>query len=97
MRTPKDNKILDETVGDVRIELDILDPEPGLPDYGILRQSWICAVKLVTRFGAEQALVVIDERAERAADRGDYETARRWRTLITAIHAIQEDERWPGE
>jgi hypothetical protein len=48
-------------------------------------------------FGADQALGLIDQRAERAADRGDFDTARRWRTLITAIHAIQEDERIRGD
>jgi hypothetical protein len=48
-------------------------------------------------FGAELALEVIDQRAERATVRGHYETARRWRDLIVAIHAIQEDERLPGD
>jgi hypothetical protein len=48
-------------------------------------------------FGVEQALDLIDQRAERAANRGDYDTARRWRTLITAIHATQEEERLPGD
>jgi hypothetical protein len=49
------------------------------------------------RFGAEKALEVIDGRAELAADRGDYDSARLWRDLIAAIHAIQEDERLPSD
>jgi hypothetical protein len=97
MSTPKKNKILDEVVGGVRVELEMIDGGPGRHDYGIPRQAWIRGVKLMTHFGAEQALDVIDKRAYRAADRGDYGTARRWRTLITAIHAIQEDERLPGD
>jgi len=67
------------------------------PDYGIPRQSWFRGVRLMKNFGADQALGLIDQRAERAADRGDFDTARRWRTLITAIHAIQEDERIRGD
>jgi hypothetical protein len=90
-------KLLDDLIGDLRIKLEIIEGDPGLHDYGIPRQSWFRGVRLMKHFGAEQALELIDQRAERAADRGDYETARRWRTLITAIHAIQEDERLPGD
>jgi hypothetical protein len=90
-------KILDDVVGDFRIKLEEDKGDPGLHDYGIPRQAWIRGVKLMEHFGAEQALALIDQRANRAGDRGDYETARRWRTLITAIHAIQEDEHLPGD
>ena len=93
----KKKTILDEVVGDVRIEIEMIEGDPGGHDYGIPRQSWIRGAKLMKHFGAERALDLIDERAERAADRRDFETARRWRTLITAIHAIQEDERLLGE
>ena len=90
-------KILDEVAGGLRVELEIIERDPGQHDYGIPRQSWIRGVKFMNHFGAERALELIDERAERAADRGDYDTARRWRTLITAIHAVQEDERLRGD
>jgi hypothetical protein len=90
-------KILDEIIGRFRVKLEVSDADPTLHDYGISRQTWIRGVKLMNHFGAEQALDLIDQRAERAADRRDFDTARRWRTLITAIHAIQEDERLPGE
>jgi len=51
----------------------------------------------MNHFGIEHALDLIDERAERATERGDLKTARRWRDLITAIHAIERDERLPGD
>jgi hypothetical protein len=93
----KVKKILDETIGRFRIVLETSDGDHTLHDYGIPAQSWRRGVKLLNHFGAEQALELIDQRAERAADRRDFETARRWRTLITAIHAIQEEERLPGD
>ena len=72
-------KILDEIIGRFRVKLEVIEGEPAIRDYGIPRQAWIRGAKLMEAFGAERALVLIDERAERAADRGDYETARRWR------------------
>ena len=78
----KSRKLLDGVVGRFRILLATYeDGNPGLHDYGIPRLSWIRGVKFMQHFGAERALDVIDERANRAADRGDYESARRWRTL----------------
>jgi hypothetical protein len=93
----KSKKILDEAIGGVRLTLETSEGEPGPHDFGIPRQSWIRGVKFMRHFGEDQALKIIDERAERAAGRGDYDAARRWRTLITAIHALQEDERLHGE
>jgi len=93
----KRRKILDEVAGDFRIKLESSENDLGLHDYGIPRQAWLRGVKFMQHFGAEQALEVIDQRAERAASRGDYDTARRWRELITAIHAMQEDEHLPGD
>jgi hypothetical protein len=95
--TMKSRKILDDVVGGLRLTIEMYEGDPTLHDYGIPRQSWIRGVKLMKHFGTERALELIDQRAERAADRGDYDTARRWRTLITAIHAIQEDEGLFGE
>jgi hypothetical protein len=93
----KSRKILDEIIGRLHVTMEVIEGEPTIHDYGIPRQAWIHGVKLMEHFGAEQALYLIDERAERATDRGDYDSARRWRDLITAIHTIQEDERLFGE
>jgi hypothetical protein len=93
----KSRKITDEVVGRFRILLEQIDGNPGVHDYGLPRMAWIRAVQFMDHYGLEKALHVIDERAERAADRGDYETARRWRNLIAAIHAIENDERLLGE
>lgn len=61
------------------------------------KQTWYRALKLLLRYGHESALDLIDHRANRAADRGDYATSARWRRLITAIHAMIEDEPRSGE
>ena len=93
----KTKKILDGRVGHVRLLLETYEADPADHDYGIPRLSWYRGVKFMKHFGAEKALEVIDQRAEQAADRGDFDTARRWRTLITAIHAVQEDECLPRQ
>jgi hypothetical protein len=93
----KIRKVLDEQVGEFKMLLEIGEGDPGLHDYGIPRTAWIRGVRFMNHFGPEKALDVIDQRAEQAADRGDYETARRWRTLITAIHAMIEEEYLTGD
>ena len=93
----KTRKTFHEVVGKVRITVESIDGDPGVHDYGIPRQSWVRGIRFMQHFGAERALELIDARAERAADRGDFQAARRWRTLITAIHAVMEDERLLGE
>jgi len=87
--------ILDIDVTGVR--LDVIENDPYLHDYGLSPQTWLRGAKLMQHFGGERALELADQRAERAADRGDYDTARRWRDLMAAIHAIQEDERLAGD
>ena len=89
--------VLDDVIGRAHVKLEVLEGDPDLHDYGIPRQAWIRGVKFMNHFGAERALELIDERAERASERGDFDTARRWRTLITAIHAVQEDEPLAGD
>jgi hypothetical protein len=93
----KIKELLNEVIGGNRIKLESIQNDLGLHDYGIPRQAWLRGARFMQYFGAEQALELIDQRAERAADRSDFDTARRWRDLITAIHAIQEDERLPGD
>lgn len=82
---------------DDRVKLETSENDPGLHDYGIPHQAWRRGASFTKRFGAGRALELADQRAERAADRGDYESARRWRDLMAAIHAIQEDERLAGD
>ena len=89
----KIRKILDEP----NFLLEIIEAEPTLHDYGLSRETWRRAVKFLKYYGEREALEMIDQRANRAASRRDFDTARRWRTLITAIHAMQEDEHLPGD
>src|SRR5689334_15285627 len=89
--------ILNGYIGGSHVKLEVFGNDLCLHDYGILRQSWFRGIKLMKQFGAEPALELIDHRAYRAADRGDYDTSRKWRELITAIHAAVEDEHLPGE
>jgi hypothetical protein len=86
-----------EVLGKYLITLEEFEGDPGLHDFGIPRMAWIRGAKLLNRFGADKALDLIDQRAERAADRRNYKAARRWRDLITAIHAIEADERLRGD
>ena len=90
-------KYLDEQIGRFRILLESIEGPAQLHDYGIPRAAWLRAIKLMGRYGPDEALGLIDQRAEAAAERRDFETARRWRELITAIHAMQEDELLPGD
>jgi hypothetical protein len=94
----KIKKLLDVDRRNFHIVLEALEEDClGLHDYGIPRRAWIKAIKFIRHFGVEDALEVIDERAMRAGNRRDFETSRRWRELITAIHAMTEEERLPGE
>ena len=90
-------KLLDWRDENFRVLLEVIDAGGGLHDYGISRQAWHRAVNFIKHYGPDRALEVIDQRAERAADRRDFETSRRWRELIVAIHALQEEEQLPGD
>lgn len=83
--------------GPVRIGVDVATGEPAPPEYPIARTTWKRAIRLVRQFGSQRARELIDERAWRAFNRGDDDTSRRWRDLIIAIHAMEEDELLPGE
>lgn len=63
----------------------------------IARTTWKRALRVKNKYGAARALELIDERAWRAFHRGDDATSRRWRDLIIAIHAMDEDELLSGE
>jgi hypothetical protein len=93
----KIKKIVDHAAHGVRVDIEMIQGDSTVHDYGIPRMAWVRGIKLMKVFGSERARELIDQRAERAADRGDYGTARRWRDLIAAIHAIEEDERLLGD
>jgi hypothetical protein len=94
----KIKKILDVDVGGFHVVMETFEEDRAGPhDYRISRRAWVRAIEFIRRFGVEGALEVIDERAMRAGDRRDFETSRRWRELITAIHAMTEEEQLPGE
>ena len=76
---------------------EIEDNSSTLHDYGLRQIAWRRAASLLSKHQTEQALQIIDDRAERAVNGGRYEAACRWRELLAAIHAICTDERLPGE
>jgi hypothetical protein len=90
----KRKKLLDEKVGRFRLQLEKISnpPEGDHHDFGIPSQAWRRGAKILRELGLDAALLSIDERAKKAAARGDIATARRWRDLIVAIHAMTEDE-----
>src|SRR4051812_44239187 len=90
-------KILDQKFGNVRVRIEVLCGAGGPPRYELPAQVWRRAAWFMSRFGAPRALDLIDARAERALERGNVPAACRWRNLIAAIHAVEEDERTPGE
>ena len=93
----KIRQLWQRTVGPYRVRLTEFHGEPKAPEYPIARTTWARALRLREKFGSQQALEVIDARAWKAFQREDYATSRRWRDLIIAIHAIEEDELLPGE
>ncbi len=82
---------------DLGVVVQLWESTAKLRNPAIKKQTWLRACHFINLFGIEQALDIIDQRAERAADRKDWQTAARWRTLITAIHALEDDERFPAE
>lgn len=94
----KVRRILDFETEDARAIIEIFESEnPALHDYGLPREDWVRAIKLMKSFGFEKVLDMIDARAERLAERGDLKVCVRLRGLITAIHAMTEQELLPGD
>jgi hypothetical protein len=93
----KIRQLWDEQTGRVRIRLQEIRGDGKPPEYPITRTTWARAIRIRNKFGSERALELIDERAWRAFERHDDGTSRRWRNLIIAIHAMEEDELLPGE
>jgi hypothetical protein len=93
----KSRKIIYHAKGAIRLTIEEIEGEASLHLYNLARQDWLRGARLLGKYGAEQALNLIEERAERSVGRGHIETAQRWRRLIIAIHAIERDERLGGE
>ncbi|WP_338530624.1 hypothetical protein [Nitratireductor thuwali] len=81
---------------DITIE-SIIDDESRLHDYGFSRSTWLRGVRLMKRFGSEEALELMDQRADGALERGNLALCNRWRDLMGVIHAIEADEPLPSD
>ena len=90
-------KLLDIRAGQARMRLFKFENPSGPHIYPIPPSAWRRAIALVKVMGSEAARYKIDERAMRAYDRGDSNTARRWRDLLVAIHAIELETPLGGE
>lgn len=78
-------------VGAVKVSVELYEnDESRLHDYGLTPATWRRAAKFLKVLGGDKALDLMDERAERALVRGDFDTCERWRNLMAAIHAIEE-------
>jgi hypothetical protein len=75
----------------------VIDDSPRLHDYGFSRSTWHRGIRLLERFGSDQALEFMDVMADRALGRGDLVTCHRWRDLMAVIHAIEADEPQPTD
>lgn len=75
----------------------IINDEPILHDYGLSKLTWHRGVRLMEHFGIDRALELMDQRAHRSLDRGDYEMCCKWRDLMTVIHAVIADEPQPND
>lgn len=81
---------------DITIE-SIVDDSSRLHDYGFSRATWYRGVRLMRRLGPDQALELMDIRADRALARGDIEMCHKWRDLMGVIHAIESEEPQPTD
>lgn len=50
---------------------------------------------MMQRYGSDNALELMDDRADRALARSDIATCQKWRELMAVIHAIENDEPQP--
>lgn len=90
-------KDLDQKFGNVRVRIMSFGGFEGPPSYNLPPQAWRRGAQLIGRFGVEGALELLDARAEKLLQEGNIPAAIRWRNVMAAIHAVQEDERCPGE
>lgn len=81
---------------DITIE-SIVDDSSRLHDYGFSRATWHRGARLMQRLGSDQALELMDTKADRALARGDLKMCHKWRDLMGVIHAIEAEEPQPTD
>lgn len=81
--------------GHFRVE--VIPGTKGRHIYPMPPRTWRRAAGIMDRYGADQALALLDARAMRALGRGDAATAVRWRDVMAAIHAVIEENPSDGE
>lgn len=85
-------------LGDAELTVEmIVNDESRLHDYGIRRSAWFRGLRIMNKYGAEEALERLDERANRCYERKDIPMCYRLRDLMVAIHAMTEDEVQPND
>lgn len=92
MRT---KKIFEGLIGGSLVSMDEISVpgKPSIPhDYGVSRTAWRCGMRMLDKAEVDDALFILDERAERCIARRDLASARRWRAVMAAIHAMADDE-----
>ncbi|ESW86045.1 hypothetical protein X770_20855 [Mesorhizobium sp. LSJC269B00] len=83
-------------VGPYDVTIDsTIDNASRLHDYGFDRATWHRGVRMMQRYGSDNALELMDDRADRALARSDIATCQKWRELMAVIHAIENDEPQP--
>lgn len=84
-------RILTVFLGRTTVTLDEIETD-GWGREGILQQvppaAWRRASQLIDRYGADEALALLDKKAERCIARRDLASAIRWRNVMAAIHAV---------
>lgn len=88
-------RILNVVVGRTTVTVDEVEASARYVESPLLKvpaSTWRRAARMIDRFGPEQALALLDERAERCIERRDVPSAVRWRNVMAAIHAIVADE-----
>lgn len=92
-------RILTTFIGSTTVTLDEVESD-GPAHEGILQQvppaAWRWASRLIDRYGADEALALLDERAERCVERRDIRSAVRWRNIMAAIHAVSGEDGGTG-
>jgi hypothetical protein len=75
----------------------LYEGEKGAHVYHMPPRTWRRAARIMDRYGPDEALQLLDARANNAVDRGDISCAVRWRDVMAAIHAVIKDEPEEGE
>lgn len=89
----KSRKILESRIGDMRVTLEEISVEVAhaMPhDYGLSRSAWRYGARMLDTRSIDEALSILDARAERCIERRDFDSAKRWRAVMAAVHAIGE-------